>query len=455
MAGGYTRYPDIALSANPSVGPINTPIPLDATLIGGSDGTTLRPVSVDSTGKLNVNISSSVLPAGGATAANQVLEIADLDSINTKLTSQATAANQTLMIADLNDIDTNTGNIQQAYVEPNTVYTYDKAAVVAGINLANDNVIPLAVSSSGYPLVKNWNGDDFATEAAQVTQSALLTHISSSIHEDGEASLTTGIAIGGLNPTGHFELLNTDASGNLFCSLIASTAVIGHVIVDSGAINATLQAGSNIIGNVRIDQTTPGTTNAVQANAGTNLNTSLLALEATQVKMPLAQASTTSGQSGPLVQGAVTTAAPTYTTGQTNPLSLTVEGRVRAQIDNSPTVFSQVIPAAGTTSQLTRAASTALATSLVVKAGAGRLYSVVITNTRTSSQFIQVHDATSLPSNSAVPIHSFYAPAQTSFSLDETLIGDYYATGITVCNSSTVATLTVGSSDCWFVALYK
>lgn len=42
---------------------------------------------------------------------------------------------------------------------------------------------------------------------------------------------------------------------------------------------AATPAGSNIIGKVGIDQTTPGTTNAVQANAGTNLNTSALALE--------------------------------------------------------------------------------------------------------------------------------------------------------------------------------
>lgn len=42
-----------------------------------------------------------------------------------------------------------------------------------------------------------------------------------------------------------------------------------------------------------------------------------------------AQASTTSGQKGPLDQGAVTTAAPTYTTGTTNPLSLTTAGALR------------------------------------------------------------------------------------------------------------------------------
>ena len=42
-----------------------------------------------------------------------------------------------------------------------------------------------------------------------------------------------------------------------------------------------------------------------------------------------AQGSTTSGQNGVLVQGAVTTAAPAYTTGQTSPLSLTTVGNLR------------------------------------------------------------------------------------------------------------------------------
>ncbi|MEP6651815.1 MAG: hypothetical protein ABJA82_00560 [Myxococcales bacterium] len=43
----------------------------------------------------------------------------------------------------------------------------------------------------------------------------------------------------------------------------------------------------------------------------------------------VAQGSTTSGQTGGLVQGAVTTAAPTYTTAQTDPLSLTTAGALR------------------------------------------------------------------------------------------------------------------------------
>lgn len=43
----------------------------------------------------------------------------------------------------------------------------------------------------------------------------------------------------------------------------------------------------------------------------------------------VAQASTTAGQVGPLGQGAVTTAAPTYVTGQTDPLSLDTAGSLR------------------------------------------------------------------------------------------------------------------------------
>lgn len=58
----------------------------------------------------------------------------------------------------------------------------------------------------------------------------------------------------------------------------------------------------------------------------------------------MAQASTTSGQSGSLTFGAVTTAAPTYTTGTSNNLSLTTAGALRT--DSSAT--TQPVSIAGT-----------------------------------------------------------------------------------------------------------
>lgn len=48
----------------------------------------------------------------------------------------------------------------------------------------------------------------------------------------------------------------------------------------------------------------------------------------------VAQGSTTSGQTGSLIQGAVTTAAPTYTTGQTSPISLTTAGGQRTDLSS-------------------------------------------------------------------------------------------------------------------------
>jgi hypothetical protein len=51
-----------------------------------------------------------------------------------------------------------------------------------------------------------------------------------------------------------------------------------------------------------------------------------------------AQGSTTSGQNGVLDQGAVTTSAPTYTTGTTNPLSLDTSGNLRVLSTVSGTV---------------------------------------------------------------------------------------------------------------------
>lgn len=68
---------------------------------------------------------------------------------------------------------------------------------------------------------------------------------------------------------------------------------------------------------------------SVTANAGTNLNTSALQLDTTGAKLNLSQGSTTSGQTGPLLQGAVTTSAPSYTTAQTSPLSLNTSGGLR------------------------------------------------------------------------------------------------------------------------------
>lgn len=103
-------------------------------------------------------------------------------------------------------------------------------------------------------------------------------------------------------------------------ALVASSAVIGHVIVDTAPTTAVTGA---------FFQATQPVSGTLTCNAGTNLNTSSLALDASVTGLEVAQASTTSGQNGALMQGATTTAAPTYTTAKTNPLSLTTAGALR------------------------------------------------------------------------------------------------------------------------------
>ena len=102
----------------------------------------------------------------------------------------------------------------------------------------------------------------------------------------------------------------------------------------------------------------------------------------------------------------------------------------------------------------TNATTTAYSTSLVVKASAGICYGLQGYNSLATEQFIQVHDAASLPADTAVPKVMFAVPAESSFSIDFGAHGRAFATGIVVCNSTTGATKTIGAADCWIDAQY-
>lgn len=90
----------------------------------------------------------------------------------------------------------------------------------------------------------------------------------------------------------------------------------------------------------------------------------------------------------------------------------------------------------------------------VVKSSQGRLWSVSGYNSKTTAQFIQVFDSRTLPPDGAVPLVVISAPALANFYWDSTMAPKPFFLGISVCNSSTGPTKTIGSADCWFNVRY-
>jgi len=97
-----------------------------------------------------------------------------------------------------------------------------------------------------------------------------------------------------------------------------------------------------------------------------------------------------------------------------------------------------------------------LATSGVVRAGPLTLYQLYGFNSKASAQYIQVFDTARVPADGGVPNRPpLYAAASSAFFYDFGEIGSAFDTGLCWSNSSTLATKTIGSADCWVHATYR
>lgn len=194
------------------------------------------------------------------------------------------------------------------------------------------------ISASALPLPSG-----AATSANQTTAITSLGTIDTDIKasqprklQDGAGNAVTSQASGGqraldvgINVAGT-QVDPRTRTWSLTSGTDSTTAVQGTAAATAGAWPTKLTDGTTVAGvTVGNALKTDGSATTQPISAASLPLPTGAATETTLAKLPLAQASSTSGQSGPLGQGAVTTGSPTYTTGQTDPLSLTTAGALR------------------------------------------------------------------------------------------------------------------------------
>jgi len=185
-------------------------------------------------------------------------------------------------------------------------------------------------------------GNTANTVAWKVDGSAVTQPISGSVSISGTPTIS-GTVTANIGTSGSLALDATVStmSGKLPATLgqkVMASSLAVAIASDQSAIPAsqsgtwTVQPGNTpntVAWKVDGSAVTQPVSGTITANIGT---IGTIATQATLALLPLAQGSTTSGQSGPLMQGAVATASPTYTSGQTSPLSLDTTGALRVNV---------------------------------------------------------------------------------------------------------------------------
>jgi hypothetical protein len=253
-------------------------------------------------------------------------------------------------------------------------------------------------------------------------------------------------------------------------SLIAGRDAAGVVrpiaVTSEGKLDVGLAfSGSVSIGTVAIDQAANGvavTTSALPAGASTETtsaailaklpaapateakqDTQLTRLTSLDTKVTACNTSAVVVSSSALPAGAATSAKQPAlgTAGAPSADVLTVQGAA----SGSPL---PVMPYG-----VTLGNSSAYENSRVFKNSAGTLFALSGYNAG-PSQFIHVYNSATVPADGAVPVLLLSVPAQTTFAFSPGFVGIPLSAGITVTNSTTGPTKTLGSANLHLTAVF-
>jgi hypothetical protein len=273
---------------------------------------------------LAVSASALPLPTGAATSALQTTGNSTLTTINTTLGTPMQ----------------NTGGS----VTANAGTNLNTSALATSANQTNANQKTQIVDGSGNVIASTSNNlnvqcANCSGSGASAADAATFTAGTSTFAPAG-GQFTSGGATACV--TGHQCLVGiTSARG-----FLTDTSTVNGVTVltGTGAVGTGSQRVAVGTDTATIAGSAPGTAGTASTNVVTVQGiASMTALAISAASLPLptgastsalqptnaAIASTTSGQTGHLIMGAVTTGAPTYTTAQTDPLSLDTAGNLR------------------------------------------------------------------------------------------------------------------------------
>lgn len=98
--------------------------------------------------------------------------------------------------------------------------------------------------------------------------------------------------------------------------------------------------------------------------------------------------------------------------------------------------------------------SAAYENAVVVKASAGTIHRISGYSSDANPVWVQLHNAASVPADTAIPILTIYVGAGENFDFDLSLIGRFCEKGIVICNSSTGPTKSLDGATAWFNIQY-
>lgn len=366
-------------------------VPTSSIMVAGSDGTNLRFMSTDSSGRpVIVGAGVAGTPAGGVISIQGVasgtvipISITGTNTISGTVTANIGTTNGLALDATLAKLTI----AQGASLGTNTQALIGGSVTTAAPTYTTGQISPLSLDTSGnLRITGTISASNPSVSTTGAAPPASATYIGGSVTTAAPAYTTGQMNALSLTTTG---LLRVDGSGvtqPVSGTVTANIGTTNGLALDTSVNGLLVSQGSTTSGQkgtltlaavttaapayttaqtsplsltttglLRVDGSgvTQPVSGTITANAGTgnftvvqataaNLNATVtgtvtanigttngLALDASVNGILVAQGSSTSGEKGPLIQGAVTTAAPTYTTAQTSPLSLTTAGALR------------------------------------------------------------------------------------------------------------------------------